>query len=36
MSSSLLDAPAERRTVEADDGERLPCRREDPELFYAE
>ncbi len=36
MSSSLLDAPASRWTVEADDGERLPCRRENPELFFAE
>ena len=36
MSSTLLDAPAQRRTVEAGDGERLPCRREDPELFFAE
>ena len=36
MSSTLLDAPAERWTVEAVDGERLPCRREDPELFFAE
>ena len=36
MSSTLLDAPAERRMVEVDEGERLPCRREDPELFFAE
>jgi len=36
MTSSLLDAPAERRMVEADDGARPPCRREDPELFFAE
>ena len=36
MSSTLLDAPAECWTVEAVDGERLPCRREDPELFFAE
>jgi WhiB family redox-sensing transcriptional regulator len=36
MSSTLLDAPAERRTVEVEAGERLPCRREDPELFFAE
>ena len=36
MSSTLLDAPAERWTVESVDGERLPCRRESPELFFAE
>jgi WhiB family redox-sensing transcriptional regulator len=36
MSSTLLDAPARCRTVEAEDGERLPCRRENPELFFAE
>jgi WhiB family redox-sensing transcriptional regulator len=36
MSSTLLDAPAGSRTVEAGDPERLPCRREDPELFFAE
>ena len=36
MSSTLLESPAERRGVEADDGERLPCRRENPELFFAE
>ena len=36
MSSTLLDAPAEHRTFEAGDAERLPCRREDPELFFAE
>jgi len=36
MSSPLLDSPAERRMVEAVDAERLPCRREDPELFFAE
>ncbi len=36
MTSTLLDAPAGRRTVEADDLEGLPCRREDPELFFAE
>ena len=36
MSSTLLDAPGASRTVEAGDQERLPCRREDPELFFAE
>ena len=36
MTSTLLDPPAGRRAVEADDLEGLPCRREDPELFFAE
>ncbi len=36
MSSTLLDPPAERRMVEAVDAEQLPCRRKDPELFFAE
>ena len=33
MSTTVLDAPALGAGV---DGERLPCRREDPELFFAE
>ena len=35
MTVTVLDSPREGVAVDVDD-ERLPCRREDPELFFAE